>query len=513
MAPPCVAALAAACGFFAGLDPTAYPPLGALANRTSASISGSSLSVGAETTDRAFTNFASWSPFLGGLGAKSARVQAGWARCDGGPSTAGGPVAYTWDWLDAQVHGMLAVGVTPWLQTSFGNSAYPGGGDNATSSRLPEGSVALAAWDAWVAALVGRYAPLGVNTLELWNEPNCQKMTPSSYAVFASRTASTIKRVSPSSTVRYGVVCGVDTAYAVAVTQGVIAAGGAQLVDELTYHPYEYNPDNVYDDVAGMAAAIRALLPNVTLVQGENGAPSVGGGYGALTAYNWTECSQAKWFLRRLVRDNSLSIPSSAFSIADMCYAGPDGSINVNHKGLLLADCTTAGYPILRPKLAYTAVRHVTSVFDDSLAAVRSVYPSGVVNFTVTLSGSGGAAPPFKTYAAAWAATDGSGRLLFSAWNSNSTPVDAGELAPVFVDVGVSVSGLPLHASSSSAAATYVGVDMLSGAVFGLPSTRSAGGGVAAEGGRTTPLSLTFKGVPLLDYPTLIADQSLLHMG
>ena len=122
-------------------------------------------SIGAETMDRNFTVFSEWSKYLPGLGARRASVQGGWARCEQKKGV------YSWGWLDEIVHGMLKVGVTPWIELSYGNPAYSGGGDPTSSSPLPKEGEAKQAFLDWCKAVVGRYGPLGVSQWELWNEP------------------------------------------------------------------------------------------------------------------------------------------------------------------------------------------------------------------------------------------------------------------------------------------------------------------------------------------------------
>ncbi len=63
--------------------------------------------------DRNFSNFGSWRAYLAPLGAKHARLQSGWGKTEQQPGV------YDFAWLDEVVDGMLAVGVTPWLQLSL----------------------------------------------------------------------------------------------------------------------------------------------------------------------------------------------------------------------------------------------------------------------------------------------------------------------------------------------------------------------------------------------------------
>jgi hypothetical protein len=486
-----IARASSSCGL--ALPPTATP-LGSLAARPARFSPPSRWSVGGETLDRGFTNFSAWSPFLGPLGATAVRMQAGWARCE--PRGNG---AYEWAWLDAAVDGALAAGVEPWLQLSFGNAAYVGGGTASVGSPLPEGATALAAWSAWTRAAVARYAPRlarGAGTWEVWNEPNIQHISATAYADFALLTAEVVRAVAPLATVRVGVLAGTDAPYAAAFAARVAQTpGGGALFDEFTYHPYDYNPDESYAGVATLRAALDAGgLAHVSLVQGESGAPSVGGGYGALTAYNWTECSQAKWFARRLLGDGARGIPSSAFSIIDLCYNDA-----VNHKGLVSANCSAAGLPALGTKTAYAAVQHVFGAVDGSFA------PAAGLRVNVDAACGAGAV----VFAGAW--TTPLGEIVFALWNASGTPLDAVSATTATCDVNLTLSA---PRPPPSGAGSFAGVDVMTGAAFavagGLVEGGSGGGGGGGDGGAA--LVFAFRALPVSDTPLLLAPPAALRL-
>lgn len=465
--------------------PPATPLLGALAARPARFAPPSRWSVGGETLDRGFTNFTAWAPFLGPLGATAVRLQAGWARCE--PRGGG---QYVWAWLDAVVDGALAVGVEPWLQLSFGNPAYAGGGSAAVGSPLPVGDAALAAWDAWVRAAVVRFSPrlVGGGTWEIWNEPNIQHINASAYAEFALRAAATVRAAAPRARVRVGALAGADAHYAAAFAARVAQTpGGGALFDELTYHPYDYNPDASYAGVAALRAALDAGgLAHVSLAQGENGAPSVGGGYGALTAYNWTECSQAKWFARRLLGDGARGIPSSAFSIVDLCYGA-----GVNHKGLVAADCAAAGFPALGPKLAFAAVQHVFGAVDGTFA------PAAGLRVDVDAACGAGA----TVFGGAW--TSPHGEILFSIWNASGTPLAAAASSTAACDVNLTLAAPSPPAAGAGA---YAGVDVVTGVAFAVA------GGLAPALGEGGALVFSFRALPISDSPLLLAPPGALRL-
>jgi beta-glucosidase/6-phospho-beta-glucosidase/beta-galactosidase len=134
-----------------GQDDSRFPLIGRIRPRAARDISSSRWSVGAETLDHGFGVYASYKAYLGPLGAKSIRLQAGWARCEPRPGV------YDWGWLDAVVDDALAQGVRPWLQLSYGNPVYSGGGDTGLGGGFPSSPEALAAWDRWVRAIVQHY--------------------------------------------------------------------------------------------------------------------------------------------------------------------------------------------------------------------------------------------------------------------------------------------------------------------------------------------------------------------
>lgn len=76
----------------------------------------------------------SYAALLAPIGAKRARLQCGWGRCD--PNGTG---VFNWAWLDEAVFGIARQGIKPWLELSYGNAAYQGGGANGPGMRLNAG--------------------------------------------------------------------------------------------------------------------------------------------------------------------------------------------------------------------------------------------------------------------------------------------------------------------------------------------------------------------------------------
>lgn len=443
--------------------------------------------------DRNYTDFSAWRPYLAEVGANSARVQAGWARCE--PALG----VYDFNWLDEIVYGMVNLSVTPWLQTSYGNTLYEGGGNPSSGSSLPGSTAALAAWDAWVAALVSRYRHV-VTTWEVWNEPEITKSEPADIAAFTARTAKIIRANQNSAVVRGGVFDSVDLAFATEFFGNLSARGALDAVDVLTYHPYVYNPDAVYTDVAKMAAIVTSFAPHVTLAQGENGAPSVPYTYGALGDYNWTTCSQAKWMSRRLVGDRARSIPSNAFTVVDICYVA-GGKPDINTKGIIEATCPDKTVVGLKP--AYGVVQRIFSTLDGTLAALT---PGVNVSISAVPSAGGDGA---SVYVGVFTATDGSGRLLLTLWLDGATPVNAEQTVTTLFNVSVTLTGAAARGVAGQASSSpWSLADLMTGTLYALPQQPAVGVTGSEGGGSSVTVSVPF--VPASDFAVLLGDTSLL---
>ena len=147
--------------------------IGSLQPRTTTEIKSSRITVGCETLNRDLAVWDNYKAYLKPLGVKKIRLQAGWAKCE---KTQG---VYDWKWLDDIIDYAVANGLEPWLQPSYGNPIYPGGGGKGLLNSLMTSPEAYAAWDKWVEALAVRYKDR-VKEWEIWNEPDhpMQKISP-----------------------------------------------------------------------------------------------------------------------------------------------------------------------------------------------------------------------------------------------------------------------------------------------------------------------------------------------
>ncbi|MEW6357150.1 MAG: hypothetical protein AB1696_12545 [Planctomycetota bacterium] len=429
-----------------------YRLVGAVKPRHAREIAASNWSVGAETMDRNYTIYAHWKDYLGPLGAKAARVQSGW------PKTEKEKGKYDWAWLDEIIPDMVAQGVKPWVCLCYSNPIY----EPVRGWAVPTTPAALDAWDRYVAAVVQRYGRY-VNQWEIWNEP----ASPSEeYADFVARTARVIRGVQ--SDAHIIAAAWRDTR---AILERLKQHDALGLVNEFTYHPYTYNPDDTYRKTTPkLRELLASYAPHFTLRQGENGAPSKPGSSGAIAKYDWTEEKQAKWALRRLLGDLGRDIPSSYFSICDMHY--PKGT---NYKGLL---ATNDDKTVHHAKPAYYAVQRVTAIFDNTvrrIADFAGAAEGGAKESTFSLFG-------FRT---------DSGSNIVTLWRDSNRPGER----PDVEYVAITLPGMQFSRP--------VLVDMLTGGVYEIPdSLRIPKDGAAI-----------FRDVPAYDSVVLIAERSAVPLS
>ncbi len=451
------------CETAAGCDP-GFPLVGTIRPRHAREIRSSTWSVGGETLDRDFAVYGNYRQYLGPLGAKAIRVQAGWAKCEKTPGR------YEWAWLDEIVDDALAQGVQPWLETSYGNPIYPDGGGTGLGAGLPKSPDALRAWDAWVKALVARYKDR-IHEWEIWNEPDGgHGITAEVFAEFHLRTAAIIRAEQPGARIYALALASTGkTEFTETLLRLAKERGQLGLIDAITIHGYPKNPDDT-----GAVERFRELAarysPNIEIRQGETGAPS-DKTVGALQGVPWTELKQAKWDLRRMLAHHGKGVPFNLFTLCELKYNQPRMT-GFNRKGLLRCneDKTVAG-----PKLAYFAAQRVFAIFDDTLERVADF------RFTT---------PATEKLAVFGYRKKGDGGTVVAAWLCGAPPEDANATMPVDLAMPGTKFTSPVY------------VDVITGDVYGIPADRwsADAGGVA------------FKQLPLYDSPVLIAERAVLQI-
>lgn len=460
------------------------PWLGSLQSVNANEIKSSNWLIGCETLDRKFTDYQAYKEYLVPLGIKRLRMQAGWARTETVKGT------YQWGWLDTIVNDAVSRGLQPWLETSYGNSIYQGGGGENLSAGIPNSAEALQAWDKWVEALVNRYKTK-VTDWEVWNEPNFgdnEINSPEKVAELNIRTSRIIKRVQPGAKISGLAMGHISLPWADAFFKVLKKNAAFPLFDNFTYHDYVYNPDANYAHVNELHNLLLSYDPAAKLRQGENGCPSEPGfGRGALGNYDWTELSQAKWVSRRMLGDLGHDIECSILGIIDMAYSasGPINRLNV--KGLLMSDTNRQ---VIRPKIAYYAMQNIVSVFDDRLQRIKSLQPTFNANATLKQGQVKYSKSTDRSLAVYGYQDSLSKKQLFAIWSDEAIPKNSNEIQLTNISILNGRFKEPVF------------VDLLTGSVYQIPaSVWSVKGDVH-----------TFKNLPIYDSPILITDRSLIRM-
>ena len=434
--------------------------LGQITPRHASDIKASNWSVGAETMDRDFTVYANWRKYLGPLGVKKARIQSGWAKTEKAPGE------YDWTWLDEIIPDMTQQGVEPWVCICYGNPIYPGGGGTGLGGKLIEGETALAAWERYITAFVKRYGQ-HVDEWEIWNEPRGGRGEAAvHYADLVILAAETIRKLQPEAEILFAAGGSFDIGYAEDVLEHLKEKGKLHLVNRIIYHPYAYNPDSRQESAMKLRALAKSYAGHIDIRQGENGAPSEPGSFGAIAKHDWTELRQAKWATRRLLGDLGHDVPSSYFAICDMAYP-----TRVNYKGLLAIDENKA---VEHVKKAYHAVQHIAAIFDNALGRVEDCeVKMGVAN-----------AENYSLFT--YRSNDGGG--VVTVWRNTDRPGDN----PAVEKIDLTISGLKLEQP--------VLVDLVSGRVYAAESKLV---------GRTGE-AICIRDVPVYDAVVVLADRSVI---
>mgnify|MGYP002788827941 CR=1 FL=1 len=478
---PCLTLLAAPL-FAAPVVPAAalaghdLSPLGKVRPRAASEIASSTWSIGGETLDRDFAVYDHYKPFLGPLGAKAIRLQAGWAKCERSPGV------YTFEWLDAVIDDARAQGVQPWVEFNYGNPIYPGGGDTGLGGGFPSSPEALAAWDRWVAAVVERYRDR-VHQWEVWNEPDINRAGTAGVEAYVDlfvRTATIVRARQPQSQIWALGLAG-DIDYADRFLAGLKEKGRLDLVDAVTIHGYPRNPDDT-NNIDRLRAVIAKYSDKIHVRQGETGSNSKYQEGFALSRISWTENLQAKWNLRRMLAHRALEVPFNLFTLCDLHYTqatvnlraadgtvrpeGSHGELRVNHKGLL---GTNPDMTISHVKPSYTAAQSVFALFDDRVSLRKDFPFSTTALRAVALAG--------------YALPDGAQMVAY--WFKDAPPSEGNEVTKARLVLPQARFEEPVL------------VDLRTSTVYALPKS----------GWTQDAAGATFHHLPFYDSPLLIAER------
>lgn len=231
---------------------------------------------------------------------------------------------------------------------------------------------------AYATAVVKRYAPKGVHTYEVWNEPNIDYFfrgaNPARYTSLLKATYTAIKKVDKNSVVisaGLAPIATYDQSENTAATdflKGMYKAGAKNYMDAVGFHPYGYpTRPNDYELWNGFAildktpVSIKSVMSQYGDVSKkawltEFGAPTGGAGAAATcTDYNYPnapdhvdECLQAEIYSQGIQQANTSGSPLFFYNYRDLGTS----AWNENFFGIVRMDGTH--------KMAYDVLRQLT---------------------------------------------------------------------------------------------------------------------------------------------------------
>jgi hypothetical protein len=438
-----------------------FPQTGTIKDRDATKISSSMWSIGGETLDRDFTDYDKYKSYLGPLGAKRIRIQAGWAKTENVKGI------YNWKWLDNIINDAVSRGVKPWVNISYGNPIYAGGGKAAIGYSPPSSAEALAAWDYWVSATVKRYKNK-VNEWEIWNEPDHRSnpLPIEQYSLFYIRTAEIIRKEQPASNIVALAMCELESDWYKQFLAYLKDHNKLSLVDIISYHGYPTRPEDLNEKIKAVRDGVNQYSGSIKLWQGESGCSSTSNTSGSMRNAEWTEVEQAKWIMRRMLDDLGHDVTvSSIFQISDMNgYSGG----KTNTKGLLK---TNADKSIAYAKPSYYAMMHVTSIFDDRVKRIQGFTLEEGTDESLTYYG-------YETK---------NNVKIITLWIKSKKPTNDFVTHPVNFTVKNAGFKKPVY------------IDLYSGKIYSIPQANWKRSGN----------DIIFTAIPVYDSPLLITDASL----
>jgi len=436
-----------------------FERVGTICPRGANGIAGSNWTLGCETLDRDFAIYDEYKEYLVPLGIKTIRLQGGWAKTEKARGV------YDFAWLDTLVDDAHGRGLNIILETDYGNPLYKGGGGADLAGGFPTSEEGLAAWDRWVEAMATHYKGK-VQDWAMWNEPDINKAhKPEHIAAFDIRTAQIIKRLIPDARIAGLSLASSSPKLLDSCLKALADQGKVDLFHWFIYHGYEFNPDKSYQNVEKLKEILARYSATARMRQGENGCPSETAKKFALSNHPWTEVSQAKWDLRRMLGDLGHDVESAVFTICDFNHTGRE----INRKGLLHA---MPDKKVDKIKLAYYAVQNTVAVFDNSLVRITNDVAS---------------VECAQKTACFLYENPSTKQQILTVWECSGVPSNTFETVSAQITVKACTIKEP------------VWVDLVSGGVYAIAPDH-----VTRDGS-----TMVFKKIPVYDAPVLVAEKAL----
>ncbi|MFA6561334.1 MAG: beta-glucosidase [Verrucomicrobiia bacterium] len=360
------------------LDTKQFPleRIGVLKTKPARDIAASRIGIGMECLDRRMYLPEKTFGHLTALGAKWARLQTGWSRCE----TKEG--VYDFAWLDDVVNHVIAAGVKPWFNVGYGNKLYsPDAPHESAVGQVPlyDGERGVNAWKNFLRALAAHFKDR-VEHWEIWNEPNISafwhpkhQSSAVEYTKLVAISAEAIHARYPQAQI---VAC--ESGKESEFFEACLQAGMGAHINCFSIHPY--NPEQVPElnyavSISRLRDIVHRLAPHVRLWQGECGAPAHTTGHADaswMKLWNMNEENQAKWLVRRLMLDVFMDIDlAQYFHLCDLMEKPYRQASGAARPPVMLGILNGKTYT---PKLAYAAMQSIATLFDTDTRPEPAYY-------------------------------------------------------------------------------------------------------------------------------------------
>jgi hypothetical protein len=447
--------------------------------------------------------------YAGKIGVKWTRIMAQWSDIEKEKQH------YDCNSLDKALQSVLNEQITPFVSITGGNALYTKL-STYSDPKLAEiygyklappvdNEVAMAAWDAYVTAIINRYKDR-ISYWEIWNEPNHRNYwgaepDAKKYGQLVHHTALLIKQLQPSAHIIAGAMAGLFADF----IDGFLAQDNKDLVEIISYHNYDIIPETRIYRADSAWAVIDKYNSHIQLWQGECGTPSHSSTRDYRSTAPWGINIQAKWLLRQSFTDiffckatmsnyfkladegNRNDMPMrKSLSALDSLIGFPErgGSrvkeLGVNEKCLL-------SNPDLTPKPGYYAYQNLCALIDKRYKPIPVKHTVDITNQGMFYGiGKADDAFPSIPFVATFKTDDGQYAIAYwLGWHPQ-------EYTPKPATINLFLANVNMK--------TPVMVDLLTGKIYTIKDLQA-----------TTANGTIFKGLPLLDYPFLIIEAACLH--
>jgi polysaccharide biosynthesis protein PslG len=448
--------------------------------------------------------------------AKAAAIGVKWTRLNGSWREIEKKLGvYDWTKSDQAYAAALESGITPFICLEGSNPLYCKPSDEIDprqieiygSSIAPptKDPRAMEGWLKFVRAAVQRYKAT-IKYWEIWNEPNHVHYwgappDGTEYGLLVRKTAEVIKEADPSAKVIAGALAGLDPDF----TDKFLGNGAAKLIDIITFHNYGELPEERIYKALEVWDVINKHNRNLELWQGECGYPSHSSTRDYRGSSPWGVLIQAKWLLRQSFTDVFFckTTLSNYFKLVH-----PGGRGEKPQRSFLTSIDSVLGFPArggsrvksvginekcvlenatLEPKPAYFAYQNLCAVFDGRYS--RTTLTSKVsIDDPGIFYGIGESDDAFPSKPLVSTFKTRNDHYLVAYW----LPWHAQEIIRE-ATITLKVQGAQFK--------NPVLIDLLSGQVYNIQMS-------AGKGNETL-----FTGIPLADYPFVIAEKEELHVN